>query len=224
MGFFSKPGTMILGEGDLGSCYLKRLLELKARVGDEKEELEQEICRTEEGIRMERQLMELFSHSGRDMVVLRGFRLSDEDRKELVDFYVITPKIQFLVNCRTLGKPMERGENQLELLRDKKRKKATRFQALSLDTQFDHFFKSVVVTPNPEEYLTVQEGSASFRSQVVAPEGFMALLDKLNSSSSAHKLSRREMQKGGQHMAVACQGEDPFYEERWQRLWSGTYL
>ena len=104
MGFFSTPKVVILKESSDAKEYLKQLEELKQQASEETlKKIEKEISIVKAGIQGEENILFELKNSGMDMVVLHDIYLeSQSGAYAQIDFLVLTPKVNFVIECKNL--------------------------------------------------------------------------------------------------------------------------
>lgn len=215
MWLFSKPETVLLKEPKEAGDYLTKLLELAGRAEMPfRERIEEEIRLIRETVLLEEEVLRRLKEWKTDSVVLSDLNFCQNGIPVHLDFYVVTPKVYFILECKPMEEPIKRADEQLELFREKKREGASRLQKVSVDTHFDSFFKSLVLSRDP----IPEAAGEGIKSRAAAPEKLVSVMEHLNEASGARKLSPSEMRKSGEKLLKACDKEPFYYEQRLRAL------
>ena len=106
MGLFSKPEVVILKDSCDSKEYLAKLEELRSTVPDSSvvaEKIDKEIAVTEAGIFGEDSVLFELKNSGMNLVVIRDlYIITSDGRSAQIDFYVITPYADVIIECKNL--------------------------------------------------------------------------------------------------------------------------
>ena len=106
MGLFSNPEVIVLKETSDSKEYLTKLQDLKDKsTGNTKlfEKIDKEIAITEAGIYGENSILFELKNSGMDLVVIHDLYIETSDgRGAQIDFFVITPYVNVIIECKNL--------------------------------------------------------------------------------------------------------------------------
>ena len=104
MGLFSKPEVVIAKESSNAKEYLRQLEELAEKAtGENAKKIAKEIAVVKAGIIGEDNILFELKNSGMDMVVLHDLYIeSVSGASAQIDFLVLTPKINFVLECKNL--------------------------------------------------------------------------------------------------------------------------
>ena len=106
MGLFGKTEVVVLKDTCDSKEYLAKLQELRKTVPDNSsaaQRLDKEILITEAGIKGEDKVLFELKNSGMNLVVLRDLYIETEDgRGAQIDFFVITPYANVIIECKNL--------------------------------------------------------------------------------------------------------------------------
>lgn len=102
MGLFSKPEVVIAKESSNAKEYLRQLEELAEKAaGENAKKIAKEIAVVKAGIIGEDNILFELKNSGMDMVVLHDLYIeSVSGASAQIDFLVLTPKINFVLECK----------------------------------------------------------------------------------------------------------------------------
>ena len=103
MGFFKKPEVVILKEDSSADETLAEMKEMCLEAhGELKKELENQIYILERGLKGEEEILFQLKYAGMDMFVLRDVYFKVGDLSAQIDFLIVTPKINFIIECKNL--------------------------------------------------------------------------------------------------------------------------
>lgn len=245
MGWFSKPETVILRESSAMKEHLARLEKLcQEAPPSAKPEIEKEIALTKAGIIGEEKVLYELRNSGMDMVVLHDLYLEADELSAQIDFYVITPELNFIIECKNLvgnievnhngdfirrykvgGKayteglysPLTQNERHLLVLKNKKLAEAGCIQRMSISRYFEDFHKSLVVLANPKTVLNDRYAPKAVREKVVRADRLTEVMKKMIAQSKEAKRSKKTMREAGEKMLERHIEKDVF-AEKYQKL------
>ncbi len=249
MSLFSKPETIILKEEDAATEYLQKLRDLYSSCDHlstaVKDRIEKEICITQAGIKGEDNIIFELKNSGMDMVVLRDIYLECGDLSAQIDFFVVTPKINFIIECKNLVgdieidnkgnfirsisygnkkwkegiySPVTQNERHLTVLKNLKKENASFIVKASVSLYYERFYKSLVVLANPKTILKDRYAPKEIRSQVIRADRLSETIKKMNDESKESKSSKSDMIKQGERMLARNITDRNSYIERYSNL------
>ena len=103
MGFFKKPEVVILKEDSSADETLAEMKEMCLEAhGELKKELENQVYILERGLKGEEEILFQLKYAGMDMFVLRDVYFKVGDLSAQIDFLIVTPKINFIIECKNL--------------------------------------------------------------------------------------------------------------------------
>ena len=103
MGFFKKPEVVILKEDSSAEEALAEMKEMcREAHGELKKDLEYQIYILERGLKGEEEILFQLKYAGMDMFVLRDVYFKVGDLSAQIDFLIVTPKINFIIECKNL--------------------------------------------------------------------------------------------------------------------------
>ena len=221
MGVFDKPEVTILKESSDAKAYLLKLEALQKEVpsgSDLANRIDREIAIVKAGIAGEDAIMFELKNSGMDLVVLHDLCIETEDgRGAQIDFLVITPYVNVLIECKNLfgnieinskgdfirsfsykGKwikegiysPITQNERHLTVLRDCRAEKRNAIMRLAMMKSFDQYNKSLVVLANPKTLINDKFAPKAVKEKVIRGD---QLITALKGFRSDMKSSKKEM-------------------------------
>ena len=244
MGFFKKE-VVVLKDSTALRDYLARLEALYADAPQEiKPELEKEIKITQAGIVGEDNIMYELKNSGMDLVVLHDLYLQAGDLSAQIDFFVISPKINFIIECKNLygnieinskgdfirtytinGRtikegiysPITQNERHLRVAQAKQLENSGFLLKASNRLFFENFHKSLVVLANPKTVLNDRYAPKEVRQKVFRADQLVRVIKEMNAASKEVKSSFSEMVEIGNKWLERCTEYDGF-AERYEEL------
>lgn len=246
MGLFSTPETVIYKESSDAKEYLRRLEELNVRAeGSVKEKIEKEINFVRAGIIGEDTILYELKNSGMDMYVLHDICIECGELSAQIDFYVITPKLNFIIECKNLfgnieinskgefirtvefGKkkykegiysPITQNERHLLVIKNKKLEEANLMQKAGINAYFDTFHKSLVVLANPKTILNDKYAKKEVRQKVIRADQLITTIKRMCNESHEMKNSKIQMKEAADRMLARNVGQRKDYLEKYMGL------
>lgn len=233
MSIFSKPETIILKDSSDSRQYLSKLEGLRSEIGDRSpvsKDLDKEIMMVKAGITGEDAIMFELRNSGMDLVVLHDILIeAPSGNTAQIDFYVITPYIFVVLECKNLygnieinnkgdfirtisygGKffkegiysPITQNERHLQVIKECKLENANILKRAGINNAFDDYHKSLVVLANPKTVVNDKYAKKEVRDKVIRADQLISKLKELNEIASKRlsKDSLKDMQKYGEKM------------------------
>ena len=220
MGFLKKE-VVVLKDSTASKDYLAKLEALYAIAPPEvKPELEKEIKITQAGIVGEDNIMYELKNSGMDLVVLHDVYIQAGDLSAQIDFFVVSPKIMFSIECKNLygnieinnkgdfirsftfnGRtikegiysPITQNERHLHVMQEKLRENLGMLGKISNSLFYDSFYKSLVVLANPKTVLNDRYAPKEVRQKVYRADQLVRVIKDMNKASNELKSSLTEM-------------------------------
>lgn len=250
MSLFSKPEVVILKESSDAKNYLNQLEELKKQIPESSshyKELDKEIMMIKAGIAGEDAIMFELKNSGLDLVVLHDILLEDPaGNKAQIDFYIITPCLNIIIECKNLygnieinekgdfvrtvyygGKfnkegiysPVTQNERHIQVIKECKWAESNFVYKLSLKRYFADYHKSLVVLANPKTVVNDKKAPQNVKAVVIRADQLISKIKELNaaSGSGAFKLSAKEMREAGEIMLARNVEERKDYIEKYAK-------
>ncbi|MBR4878736.1 MAG: NERD domain-containing protein, partial [Clostridia bacterium] len=158
------------------------------------------------------------------MYILRDIYIEYEDYKAQIDFIVVTKKLTFIIECKNLygnieidnkggftritefdgiekreaiDCPIAQSENHIALFRKRNRdmmNPVSRVLAKLTGYNFDDYYKSVVVIPNPETVVDDSCASEDVKAKIIKADGLIEYINAANEKSKAVVSNDREME------------------------------
>ena len=237
MGLF-KSEVVVLKDSTASKDYLAKLEALYAIAPPEvKPELEKEIKITQAGIVGEDNIMYELKNSGMDLVVLHDVYIQAGDLSAQIDFFVVSPKNFFLVECKNLygnieinskgdfirsfsvnGRkvkegiysPITQNQRHMEVLRQKRLEGNTLFRKLAVKSGFDLFHKPLVVLANPKTILNDKYAPAEIKNKVIRADQLIKTIRDIDAQRLQTKSSFSDMMIFGNTVLEMCSEYDGF--------------
>ena len=188
--------------------------------------IEQDINLLEYGLVGEERILFELRNSHIPMYVLHDVYIEHEGLTAQIDFIVITPKINFIIECKNLfgnieinekgdfirtiyyGKaykkegiysPITQNKRHLDLIRQIKI--ACRGNIVTktiVDKSFDSFYKGIVVLANPKTVLNDKNAPKEIKSQVIRADNLVEYINTSNKASKEIASSDAEMKQAAE--------------------------
>lgn len=225
MGLFSKPEVIILKETSNAKNYLEKLEQILPEAeGELKEKIQKEIAITKAGIAGEDNILFELKNSGMDLVVLQDICIESEQLSAQIDFFVVTPKMNFIIECKNLfgnieidskgnfirtieykGKkikeglysPITQNERHLNVLKQSILQNAGMVKNLVVKSSFSDTFKPLVVLANPKTIVNDRYAKKEIKSQVIRADQLITTLKRMNAESKALASNKKFMLEVG---------------------------
>lgn len=242
MGLFSKPEVVILKESCDSKEYLIKLQELRTTVPDNSvaaEKIDKEIAVTEAGIFGEDSVLFELKNSGTDLVVLRDLYIQTEDgRSAQIDFFVITPYANVIIECKNLfgnieinnkgdfirsfeykGRkykegiysPITQNERHLEVYKDCWESNKGFVTKLIAGKYFTDYNKTIVVLANSKTVVNDKFAKKEIKQQVIRADQLINYLKGLKTDVGSSLKSMRE--SGERVLAMNVQERTDYFKK-----------
>lgn len=242
MGLFSKPEVVILKDSCDSKEYLAKLQELRTTVPDSSvaaERIDREIAVTEAGIFGEDSVLFELKNSGMDLVVLRDLYIQTEDgRSAQIDFFVITPYANVIIECKNLfgnieinnkgdfirsfeykGRkykegiysPITQNERHLEVYKDCWESNKGFVTKLIAGKYFTDYNKTIVVLANSKTVVNDKFAKKEIKQQVIRADQLINYLKGLKTDVSSSLKSMRE--SGERVLAMNVQERTDYFKK-----------
>ena len=249
MGLFSKPEVVVLRESTAMKDYLAKIEALyQDAPAAVKPALEKEIAITKAGIVGEENILYELKNSGMDMVVLHDIVMENGEQSAQIDFFVITEKLYFILECKNLigdieinrngdfirsfrvgGRtikegiysPITQNQRHLTVLKSRLLENNKRIVKAGVNLFFDNWYKSLVVLANPKTVLNDRYAGKEIREQVIRADRLTVTIKKMLSDSKEAKISKKGMLQFGERMLEVNVEKDTF-AEKYQKLLAMT--
>lgn len=247
MGLFSKAGQPIIyKESSDAKEYLKRLEELYLKVeGSLKDEIDKEMKIVRAGIVGEDQILYELRNSGMDMYVLHDIFLESGESSAQIDFYVITPQMTFIIECKNLfgnieidnkgnfirtleynGRrykegiysPITQNERHLQVIKNILLEDAGLLRRMSVNASFDRDYHSLVVLANPKTVLNDRYAKKEMKEKVIRADNLIMTMKEICRDSGQVKISKGLMEKLAQGVLERNVEQRKDYLQKYEEL------
>lgn len=246
MGLFDKPEVTILKESSDAKTYLSQLEALQKEVKpgtDLANKIDKEIVITKAGIAGEDAIMFELKNSGMDLVVLHDLYIETKDgRGAQIDYLVITPYVNVLIECKNLfgnieinskgefirsfsykGRwikegiysPITQNERHLTVFRDCRGERKGAFMRFAMEHGFEKYNKTIVVLANPKTLINDKYALKEVRQKVIRGDQLISALKEFKSDV---KSSKKEMLFYGENYLSMNRNDRKEYIKRFEEL------
>lgn len=227
MGLFSKPEVVIAKESSNAKEYLQQLEELAEKAtGENAKRIAKEIAVVKAGIIGEENILFELKNSGMDMVVLHDLYIESESGASAqIDFLVLTPKINFVLECKNLfgnieinskgdfirtirygGRyykegiysPITQNQRHLQVLKERGNEKRNIFSMALRNYMFDSWFKGLVVLANPKTVVNDRFAKKEVKEKVIRADQLIETIKRMNKASKESALTLKELKGMGE--------------------------
>ena len=250
MRLFSKPEVVILKDSCDSREYLARLQELRTTVPDSSvaaEKIDKEIAITEAGVYGEDSILFELKNSGMDLVVIRDLYIQTEDgRSAQIDFFVITPYANVIIECKNLfgnieinnngdfirsfeykGRkfkegiysPITQNERHMLVYKECKKTQKNAFMGFLYDKNFDTYNKSIIVFANPKTVVNDRFAKKEVKDQVIRCDHLISYLKDIKTDI---KTSPKEMREYGEKVLALNVSERTDYIQKFETMLEET--
>ncbi len=247
MGFFSTPKVVVLKESSDAKEYLKQLEELKQQAsGETLKKIEKEISIVKAGIQGEETILFELKNSGMDMVVLHDIYLeSQSGAYAQIDFLVLTPKVNFVIECKNLfgnieitnkgdfirtieyrGRkyreriysPITQNQRHLQVLKECRSEQCGTVIRFLRNRYFDDFFKGLVVLANSRSIVNDRWAKKEIKSQVIQADQLIDVIKRMSKESREMASSAKELLESGQNYLEMSRKQPMDYMEKFKEM------
>lgn len=249
MGLFDRPEVTILKESSDAREYLEKLEALQKEVqndindADLANRIDKEIAITKAGIAGEDAILFELKNSGMDLVVLHDLYIETADgRGAQIDFLVVTPYVNVLIECKNLfgnieinskgdfirayswqGRwikegiysPITQNERHLTVFKECRSEKKSTIGRLLMKNAFEKYNKTIVVLANPKTLVNDKYAPKEIRQKVIRGDQLIAALKGLKSDVKSNK---KEMLAFGERYLALNRDDRKEYITRFQEL------
>lgn len=246
MGLFDKPEVTILKESSDAKMYLSQLEALQKEVKpgtDLANKIDKEIVITKAGIAGEDAIMFELKNSGMDLVVLHDLYIETKDgRGAQIDYLVITPYVNVLIECKNLfgnieinskgefirsfsykGRwikegiysPITQNERHLTVFKDRRGERKGAFMRFAMEHGFEKYNKTIVVLANPKTLINDKYAPKEVRQKVIRGDQLISVLKEFKSDV---KSSKKEMLSYGENYLSMNRNDRKEYIKRFEEL------
>lgn len=248
MGLFSNPEVIVLKETSDSKEYLTKLQDLKDKsTGNAKllEKIDKEIAITEAGIYGEDSILFELKNSGIDLVVIHDLYIETSDgRGAQIDFFVITPYVNVIIECKNLfgnieinskgefirtfdykGRkykegiysPITQNERHITVYKDCRKEDKNFAKKLLFEKFFDSYNKSIVVLANSKTVINDRFAKKEVKEQIIRCDQLITYLKNLKSDN---KSSKKEMREFGEKILAMNIENRKDYLKKYENLTS----
>lgn len=251
MGLFSKPQVVFLKESSSAKEQLQKLEELKEKAsGEALKAIDKEISIVKAGIIGEDNIIFELKNSRMDMVVLHDLYLvSKSGASAQIDFLVLTPKCNFVIECKNLfgnieitnkgdfirtieygGRkykegiysPITQNQRHMQVLKECRTDDTGFLKTLIKNATYDTFFKSLVVLANPKTAVNDRWATKEVKEKVIRADQLIATIKKINRESNEFSSSPSELLKAGQSYLSMNKEQTSDYIQKFEAMITET--
>ena len=228
MGLFSKPEVVVLKDSCDSKEYLAKLQKLRTTVQDNSfiaKKIDKEIAVTEAGIFGEDSVLFELKNSGMNLVVIRDLYIQTEDgRSAQIDFFVITPYVNVIIECKNLfgnieinnkddfirsfeykghrykegiDSPITQNERHLEVYKSCWESNKGFVRKLVASKYFTDYNKTIVVLANPKTVVNDKFAKKEIKQKVIRADQLINYLKNLKSDMAS---SLKTMKESGERI------------------------
>ena len=205
MALFASPKPVVLKEGSAAEEQLRQMEAAKGTLGPRAEaRLEKDLRLVRAGIDGERRILYELKNSHMDMVILQDLFLEHEGLTAQIDFLVITPQRNFVIECKNLvgnieinsrgdfirsfegGKregvysPITQNQRHLELIKALRKAGRSTVASLVAGSSTDDVYRSLVVLANPKTILNDRYAKRDVKAQVIRADQLIETIKRVN--------------------------------------------
>lgn len=223
MALFAKPEVVIVKGSSDAKNYLEKLEELLPKTtGELRDKIEQEIYITKAGIAGEDTILFELKNSGMDMYVLHDIYIETGDLSAQIDYYIITSRLNFVLECKNLfgnieidskgnfirtiefkGKkkregiysPITQNERHMNVLKQHRLEGQNLLGRFAVNQWFDRYHKPLVVLANPKTVVNDRYAKKEVKNKVVRADQLVSVIKKMCSESNEVRTSKKEMKE-----------------------------
>lgn len=212
MGFFKKPEVVILKEDSSAEETLAEMKEMCLEAhGELKKELENQIYILERGLKGEEEILFQLKYAGMDMFVLRDVYFKVGDLSAQIDFLIVTPKINFIIECKNLygditidnkgnfvrcyqvngrkiregiESPVSQNQRHMQVMKDLVMCGKGKMTQYIINKSFESWNKSLIVLANNKTVLNDRFAPREIRNRVIRADALVETIKKIHSEST----------------------------------------
>lgn len=247
MGLFSKPEVVVLKESSNAKEYLQQLEELRTRAaGEAAKKIDKEISIVKAGIFGEDNILFELKHSGMDLIVLQDLYFeSKSGTAAQIDFLVLSPKINFVIECKNLfgdieitnkgefirtveygGRkykegiysPITQNQRHLQVIKECRNENENGLMRVLKNYAFESFFRGLVVLANPKTIVNDRWAKKEVKDQVIRADQLIETIKRMNKESKEFASSPKELLQAGQRYLAMNQEHHTDYLEKFQAM------
>lgn len=205
MALFGSPKPVVLKEGSTAEEQLRQMEAAKGTFDPRAEaRLEKDLRLVRAGIDGERRILYELKNSHMDMFILQDLFLEHEGLTAQIDFLVITPQRNFVIECKNLvgnieinsrgdfirsfegGKregiysPITQNQRHLELIKALRKAGRSTVANLVAGSSTDDVYRSLVVLANPKTILNDRYAKREVKAQVIRADQLIETIKRIN--------------------------------------------
>jgi len=205
MALFGSPKPVVLKEGSTAEEQLRQMEDAKGTLGPRAEaRLEKDLRLVRAGIDGERRILYELKNSHMDIFILQDLFLEHEGLTAQIDFLVITPQRNFVIECKNLvgnieinsrgdfirsfegGKregiysPITQSQRHLKLIKALRKAGRSTVANLVAGSSTDDVYRSLVVLANPKTILDDRYAKRGVKAQVIRADQLIETIKRIN--------------------------------------------
>lgn len=205
MALFATPKPVVLKEGSTAEEQLRQMEAAKGTFSPRAEaRLEKDLRLVRAGIDGERRILYELKNSHMDIFILQDLFLEHEGLTAQIDFLVITPQRNFVIECKNLvgnieinsrgdfirsfegGKregiysPITQNQRHLELIKALRKAGRSTVANLVAGSSTDDVYRSLVVLANPKTILNDRYAKRDVKAQVIRADQLIETIKRVN--------------------------------------------
>ncbi len=244
--FFRNNEVKILKDSCDSKEYLSKLKDIRSNLESNSkniEKIDKEIAIIEAGIFGEESILYELKNSGLDLIVLRDLYLKTEDgRTAQIDFFVITPYVNVIIECKNLFgnieinnkgefirsfeykghkykegiySPITQNERHLEIYKDCWKADKGLVAKIIAGKYFTDFNKTIVVLANPKTVVNDKFAKKEIKQQVIRCD---QLINYLKTLKNDNRSSFKAMNEAGERILAMNINERNDYLNKFEEL------
>ena len=223
MALFRKSEVIVLKDSDSVLKQIEELESLESQAtGALKEEISKQLRCLKRGNTGEDEIMFHLNYSDMDMIVLRDLFIVCDGLQAQIDYYVITPKLHFIIECKNLfgnitinnkgdfirsynynGKyikeginsPITQNERHMLVLKNRRIGKATKVKAALIAKTFESYTKPLVVLANEKTVINDRYAPKDIKNKVIRADSLVKTIKDICAASNQPKCNLKEMEE-----------------------------
>ncbi len=246
MALFKSNEVVLYKDSENINNQIAELEELeKAARGSIKNDISKQIAYLKRGNYGEDEIMFQLNYADMDMYVLRDVYVELDGISAQIDYYVITSKLHFIIECKNLfgnitinnkgdfvrtytygGKEIREGiespitQNERHMLVLKKRRmlNAGKIKAAIIERNFPGFTKPLVVLANKKTILNDRYAPKNVKDKVIRADSLVKTIKKMCAASNMPKCNKKEMEEQAKYVLSIHQDNGTDYVKPFREL------
>lgn len=223
---FRKPRVEIIKENTTAPLYLSELESLLSQTKDEVliNKIEKDIALIKAGIYGEESILYELKNSPIDLVVIQDLYIEMGELSAQIDFIVITPRVNIVIECKNLygnieinskgdfirtinvGKryikegiysPITQNERHLQIIKNKRTEDAGLLKTLYMNSGFEDVWKPLVVLANDKTVLNDKYAKSEIKSKIIRCDQLLNTIVRIDNEAKTFPTSFENMVKTG---------------------------